>query len=314
MKMAQPQTRRKLRGRVKGHIDRAVQNGSQRLNKSSDEAVAVLRRNEQLAQVALSLEYQRLKDGGQLPSFPQAEFSCYSQNNEDGILLLIFSVLRVTQGRCVEICAGDGIECNSANLINNHGWDALLIDGDEAQIRQGEAFYARRTGAWRSRRLAPQLVSSWVTKDNVNSLCAEHGFTGEIDLLTLDLDGMDFWIWDALEVITPTVVVAEYNNRIPPNRALTVPYDATFVGTGANQHGIGYFGASLLALKRLGDRSGYRLVGANGPETNAFFIRSGVGESYFPEVSVEACLSSAYAKDQRQKHWKELVGMQWVEV
>src|SRR5580692_993562 len=97
----------------------------------------------QIAQVLLRLQYQDLaRRGTGLPDFSHVEFRCYSQNSEDGILLYIFSLLGTTNRRVVEISAGDGIECNAANLIINHGWRGLLVDGDSEQIARGRAFYS----------------------------------------------------------------------------------------------------------------------------------------------------------------------------
>ncbi len=233
------------------------------------------------------------------PSIVDAEFSSYSQNGEDGSLLMIFSVIGAQSKVAVELCAGDGIECNAANLILNHGWTGLLFDGDQSSIDAGRQFYARRTNAWRSSRVAPKLVTAWITKDNVDGLIVENGISGEVDLLSLDLDGVDYWIWDAIKSIDPRVVVLEYNNRWAPEDSVTVPYADNFVGLGASVAGEGYFGASLTAFKKLGATKGYRLIGANGPNTNAYFMRQGVGETDFPEVSVESCLSSQYALNQR---------------
>jgi hypothetical protein len=87
----------------------------------------------------------------------------------------------------------------------------------------------------------------------------------------------------------------EYNNRWSASQSVTVPYKSDFVGTGASDTGQGYFGASLLAFKKLAAEKGYRLVGANSPNTNAFFVRDDLGRDVFPEVSVESCLSSDYA-------------------
>lgn len=252
-------------------------------------------------QILLVQTYRRAaKQGEALPSFADVEFSSYSQNGEDGILLLIFSVIGSQTKRVVEVCAGDGIECNAANLIINHGWSGVLFDGDADLIKRGKAFYAKRTNAWRFHRLPPMLVHSWLTAENVNDIIRENGVTGNTDLLSLDMDGIDFWIWKRLDCISPRVVVLEYNNRWTSQQSITVPYSVDFVGTGASVEGEGYFGASLPAFVKLGREKGYRLVGSNSPNTNAFFMRDDVGADFFPEVTAESCLSSDYAIHQHQ--------------
>lgn len=252
-------------------------------------------------QMSLAAEYRRCAlTGHPLPSFAESEFSSFSQNGEDGILHLIFSVIGTTNKTAVEACAGDGIECNATNLIVNHGWAGLLFDGEAAALERGREFFALRHNGWRFRRIPPRLVAAWITSQNINALISENGVSGEIDLLSLDLDGVDYWIWKEISVIRPRVVVLEYNNRWSAEQSVTVPYQPDFVGSGASVSGDGYFGASLLAFAKLAQQKGYRLVGANSPNTNAFFIRNDVGGSHFPEVSVESCLSSDYAVAQRR--------------
>ena len=244
-----------------------------------------------------------IRRGDNLPDFSDVEFSSYSQNGEDGIILLIFSVIGAKSKRVVEICAGDGIECNAANLIINHGWSGLLFDGNADLIKQGKLFFEKPTGAHRLRRLPPTLVHAWITTENVNNLISENGFSDEIDLLSLDMDGVDYWIWKAIKCVSPRVVVLEYNNRWKANQSFTVPDESMFVGTGASVEGEGYFGASLLAFQKLGKEKGYRLIGANSINTNAFFMKNDVGLDIFPEVTVESCLSSDYAVYQHQSKY-----------
>src|SRR6476646_5195509 len=132
----------------------------------------------QAMQVLLRLQYQQMRTGAvPLPQFADVEFRCYSQNGEDGILLYLFSLLGATSRKAVEICAGNGIECNTANLLVNHGWRGLLVDGDPMQIATGQAFYAQ---CMTTRFSAPTMVASWVTAENINALITEHGFAGDI--------------------------------------------------------------------------------------------------------------------------------------
>jgi len=143
-----------------------------------------------------------------LPTFEDVEFRAFSQNSEDGILLYVFGLIGMGRRRCVEICAGDGIECNTANLIVNHGWSGLLFDGNEELLQRGRAFYSQLGDTFC---YPPKLVNSWITRENINDLIKENGFEGPVDLLSLDLDGVDYWIWEAIEVIRPRVVIEPEN-------------------------------------------------------------------------------------------------------
>jgi hypothetical protein len=104
-------------------------------------------------------------------------------------------------------------------------------------------------------------------------LIRRNGITGEIGLLSVDIDGNDYWVWEAIDVVCPSVVVVEYNSRFGPEKSVTVPYDARFVRSRAH-HSTIYYGASLAALCLLGKRKGYSFVGCNKGGNNAFFVRS----------------------------------------
>lgn len=211
-------------------------------------------------------------------------FRCFSQNDEDGVLLHIFSLIGTTNKKVVEICAGDCVECNAANLIINHSWRGLLFDGSAENIASGQRFYARCRDTFF---YPPTLVQAWITAENIDALVAEHQFAGEIDLLSLDLDGMDFWIWKALKCIQPRVVVLEYNPAWGPYRSVTVPYQADFRVDWDRRPWCQ--GASLSAFVKLGRERGYRLVGTHRLGVNAIFLRSDIGTDLFPEVTPAEC-------------------------
>ncbi len=242
-------------------------------------------------QILLTMAYQeRAERGASLPSFDDVEFRMYSQNGEDGILLYLFSLLGPGTKTAVEIGAGNGIECNAANLIINRGWRGLLFDGDENNVSVGKEFYESGPNtSWNP----PTVTQAWITRDNVNGLITGYGFADEVDLFSLDLDGIDYWIWDALNCVQPRVVVTEYNWTWGPNEARTVPYAANFSLPpleGRSHADNIYFGASLSALVKLGRSKGYRLVGCNRWGFNTLFVRT-EGEQGFPEVSPDFALT-----------------------
>ncbi|MCA1822702.1 MAG: hypothetical protein ABR520_08710 [Mycobacteriales bacterium] len=279
---------------------------------ATDDAAQRDRLSDQLTQRLLALGYRNLAaEKGALPPLADTEFRQFSQNGEDGILLFLFSVLGTTNRRAVEICAGDGIECNTANLIVNHGWEGLLFDGDPVLVARGQRFYARTP---ETRRLPPRFEHAWLTRDNVDGKIRAAGFAGDIDLLSLDLDGMDYWIWDAIDCVSPRVVVLEYNNRWSEEFSVTVPYTDAFVVADQRPQAAGYFGASLPAFASLGRRKGYRLIGANSLNTNAVFLRDDVGDPQFPEVSAAACLASPYARYQQRTKYPLIARLPVVEV
>lgn len=203
-------------------------------------------------------------------AFRQREFKVFSQHGEDGLLLHLFSAIGTTDRRFVEFACADGRECNSANLAIHCGWSGLAIEGHPARAANACRYFASRP------ELKPdqvQVACAFVTADTINELLSRHGVTGEIDLLSIDIDGNDYWLWQATTVVRPRVVVIEYNASFTVERAVTIPYDPAFDRT----TGItppGYHGASLPALVQLGASKGYALVGCNSHGFNAFFVRN----------------------------------------
>lgn len=240
-------------------------------------------------------------------------FSAYSQTDEDGILLYLFSVVGATSRLVVEICAGDGMECNAANLILNHGWHALLVDGEPRHIVTAGQFYARSR---RTRIFPPKIVQAWITRDSVNQVIRDGGFSGEIDLLSLDLDGVDYWIWEAITAVSPRVVVLEYQDILGPDRLWTVPYADDFVASAHSMTGAmpNFAGASLGAFTKLAHSKGYRLIGVNRYGYNAFFMRNDVGFEQFPEILVADCFSHPKTLEGMASRFPLVANMPWVEI
>ncbi|MEE2790399.1 MAG: hypothetical protein VX453_02070 [Acidobacteriota bacterium] len=185
-----------------------------------------------------------------------------SQNEEDGITLALFEQVGTINRQFIEI--GSGLSGgNSALLASELGWTGLMLDGDtERMVQVGRRFPNVRA------------VGAWVTRENINDLIADAGLGGEIDFVSIDLDGNDYWVWEALTACSPRVVVVEYNSAFGAERAVTIPYDPQF---DRHKYRFVYYGASLAALARLGAAKGYRLVTTEPAGVNAYFLRNDVG-------------------------------------
>jgi hypothetical protein len=264
--------------------------------------------NEVIAQKVLMNQYRALgaMGKGHLPDWKDVGFRKYSQFEEDGILLYIFSLVSPQSRKCVEICAGSGRECMAANLIINHGWSGFLFDGNEHNVAAGRKFFANNKDTFFD---PPVYSHAWLTAENVNEYIERAGAKGPVDLLSLDVDGIDYWLWKAISVIQPTVVVCETHNMIPADRSLTVPYRADFTFESED-----FRGASLAAMYKLGREKGYRLIGTHRFGFNAFFMKNGVGEEFFPEVTPASCLNDSVTVRLREERWPEVQKMPWVEV
>lgn len=269
---------------------------------------SVLLHNEAVAQKALMQSYRLLaaQHPELLPDLNDVGFRKYSQFEEDGMLLYIFSLIRPINRTCVEICAGNGRECMATNLIVNHGWWGYLFDGNERNVADGIRFFANSRDTFLA---PPKFNHAWITAENINTLLTNAQVFGPVDLLSIDLDGMDYWVWKAISVIDPQVVVCETHNLIPPDKALTVPYDPKFVFISEDHRG-----ASLAAMCKLGREKGYRLIGMHRFGFNAFFMKRGVGEKYFPEVTPETCQTDPVSVRLQNEAWPRVQNKQWQEV
>jgi hypothetical protein len=245
-----------------------------------------------------------------LPSLGDVEFRCFSQNGEDGIILYIFSLIGTKSKICVEVCSGDGIQCNSANLLLNHSWTGLLVDGDYENVKKGTEFYSKHPDTFI---FPPKFVNAWVDRETVNDLIYRNGISGEIDLLSIDLDGVDYWIWEVIEVIQPRVVALETQCIWGEERSVSVPYRRDFRSPLIQGFGV-YSGASLPAFVGLGKRKGYRLVGTQALGFNAFFVRNDIGNDLLPEASVKSCLDRPFVRWAREELLPLVRDKEWVEV
>jgi len=171
----------------------------------------------------------------------------YSQNGEDGIIEAIFKVIGTTNKFGVEFGVQTGLECNTRYLIERKGWDCLQMDSGSP--------------------LPPGIRQEWITAENIESLFRKYEVPGKFDLLSIDIDFNDYWVWKSLTGYQPRVVVIEYNASVPARESRVVQYDPL-----ASWDGSSYFGASLLALRKLGQSKGYSLLACDSRGVNAFFV------------------------------------------
>jgi hypothetical protein len=225
-------------------------------------------------------------------AFNRSECRVYSQNGEDGILLYLFSRIGVTDRRFVEFGIGDGSECNTANLALTFGWRGLLMEADGALADRARTFYAAQPTL---RTSSLRVECADVEPDTINELLRRFGVEGELDLLSIDIDGNDYWVWEATEGVSPRVVVIEYNASFGRASSVTVPYRRGF--DRYREHVSGYYhGASLGALARLAERKGYLLAGCDSRGTNAFFVRADAANGLIEPVAVEDAFFPLYER------------------
>jgi hypothetical protein len=190
-----------------------------------------------------------------------AEFKCFSQFGEDGIIQFLIQKLRIKETIFVEFGVEDYREANTRFLMANNYWSGLVMDGSARNIQRiKDSDYYDKFNL--------KALCAWITRDNINDLIRSAGISGPIGLLSIDLDGNDYWVWEAITAVDPVLVVCEYNNLFGPDRAVSIPYSASHTWDGCQ-----YAGASLKAICLLAEKKGYGFVGSALAGNNAFFVR-----------------------------------------
>jgi len=191
------------------------------------------------------------------------EYQVFSQNGEDGIIREIFNRIGFTNKYFVEFGVEDGLECNSTNLLYKD-WNGLWIEGSSDFYKKIFQSFSDLVG---SNRL--KIQNEFITAENIEMIFEKAGVPEEPDLLSIDIDYNDYYVWKAITKYSPRVVVIEYNAIFRPDTPFVVKYNPTRVWDRTS-----HFGASLLALEQLGREKGYSLVGCVFAGCNAFFVRN----------------------------------------
>ena len=206
-------------------------------------------------------------DRAPFDNIQKAEFKVFSQFGEDGILqyLIRESGIEVHEQIFVEFGVENYSEANTRFLLQSDHWRGLIIDGNPDYIKtvkNGDIY-------WRNDITA---IDAWIHRDNINELIGDSGFAGKIGLLSIDLDGNDFWIWEAIKVIDPIILVIEWNSVFGSEHAVSIPYNKSFNRMDAHYSCL-YWGASMKAFEFLGNRKGYKMLGSNRVGNNLFFVK-----------------------------------------
>ncbi|MCL1946871.1 MAG: hypothetical protein FWF51_06960 [Chitinivibrionia bacterium] len=198
-------------------------------------------------------------------------FKVYSENDEDGIIEEIFNRIKTVSKTFVEFGVQNGLVSNGHYLLHK-GWKGLWIEAKGKSVNEIRRLFKKPID---DKRLT--IINSFITKDNINNIIEEKGkISGEIDLLSIDIDGNDYWVWEAIKCVSPRVVVIEYNAKFPPNFEWVMEYDLNHIWQRDDKQG-----ASLKSLELLGSKLGYQLVATNVRGVNAFFVKQNLANDLF---------------------------------
>ena len=210
------------------------------------------------------------------------ELKIFSQFGEDGIIDYLIKSLKIEEKNFIEFGVENYEEANTRFLLESRNWSGLIFDSSKEHIDfiKGKNYY------WRQNLIAK---CEFITSENINSLIHEHNGDREVGLLSIDVDGNDYWIWKAINGIIPKIVVIEYNARLGKKKSIVTPYKKDFNRIKEHHSSI-YFGASLMAIYKLAREKNYSLVGTNINGSNAFCVHNDIlKNSNIKSLSPEQC-------------------------
>lgn len=216
------------------------------------------------------------------------ELKAFSQNGEDGVIQEILRRIGVGSRSFIEFGIGDGSEGNCVFLAQVLGWQGVFAEGDSAAHERLARRYAHTRG------VTP--LNAYLEPQNIEAVLLAAGAEQQPTVLSIDVDGNDYYLWEALESLRPRVVVVEYNGAIDPYVPLVQPYSPR------GPDGTAFFGASLAALESLGRRKGYRLVHTELAGVNGFFVREDLAADHFLPIEEVPRRTANYYLDQITMH------------
>jgi len=200
-----------------------------------------------------------------LRNIQESEFRVFSQWGDDGIVDFLVRYLDLENKTFIEFGVENYREANTRFLLVNRNWKGLIFDSTASNIEsvKKEDIY------WQFDLIAK---TAFITRENINQLIKENGIIGETGLLHIDIDGNDYWIWEAIQVVDPVIVIMEYNSVLGYEESWTIPYSEKFNRMGSHFSSL-YFGSSLQALCDLAETRGYSFIGCNSNGNNAYFVK-----------------------------------------
>lgn len=232
------------------------------------------------------MHVERVKHMNHINSLADVEFKVFSQMEDDGIIQYLINKIEIKNKVFIEFGVENYVESNTRFLLLNDNWTGVVIDGSQENID-----YIKNDKIYWSNTFT--AICQFVTIKNINQIFLNAKIQGEIGLLSIDIDGNDYWIWEAINVVNPRIVICEFNSVFGDQEAITIPYDEIFHRANAHYSEL-YFGASLKALCDLAEKKGYDFIGCNSKGVNAYFVRKDVSGPFKKLTASEGYVESVH--------------------
>ena len=221
------------------------------------------------------------------------EFKVYSQWGEDGIIDWLINKLPQIPKKFLEIGTQDYKESNTRFLLINRNWDGFLIEADKDAIKniKSQRVY------WRYNLT---VINEFITKDNINNIIRKNDIPKKLGLLSLDIDGVDYWILTKLSTLDPSIIICEYNSLFGQKKSVTVPYKKNFIRSKEHYSNL-YYGASIRAFVNIMRKKNYFLVGTNSAGNNAFFVKKDLWQKINKDILKKKIFNSKFRESRDYK-------------
>jgi len=251
--------------------------------------------NERLDEIKINqgIIISKINENNSTKNIKNYEFKIFSQWGEDGIIQYLIKSIEIKNKTFIEFGVEDFFESNCRFLLMKDDWQGFVIDGSKSNIQRLKSSYFY----WKYHLDA---VWSFITKDNIEWILKKSGFDNDVGILSIDLDGNDYYILEAIQEFTPRLLICEFNPVFGGHRKISIPYQSDFHRTNAHHSNL-YWGASLAAMTHLAKKKGYSLVGTNSAACNAFYVRDDLVNDKVEVLSVEAAYSPSNYRESRDK-------------
>tara|TARA_B100000579_G_scaffold38824_1_gene27129 strand:- start:266 stop:1189 length:924 start_codon:yes stop_codon:yes gene_type:complete len=230
---------------------------------------------QKLAIGKLLLKRNKLK---KIEKIEDIEFKIFSQFGDDGIIQFLIDKLEIDYEyqNFIEFGVEDYSEANTKFLLLNNNWSGLILDSSNENIEN----IKKKIFFWK---FELEAIKSFITKENINSIITNSNINRKkIGILSIDIDGNDYWVWKEINVIDPLIVIVEYNSTFGFEKKISIPYKQDFERSKAHHSNL-YWGASIEALKFLAKQKGYKFLTTNSAGNNAYFIK----ENIFDKIKLD---------------------------